>query len=311
MLHSLVLVAALALGPTVDFENTAELEGSKFPVTVVADPADATEATSQTPRNATEVAAGSAEDKSAENESAKAEPAGGAFADTLVITASRIEQPILESPVAVTVVGSRELEAAASENLGEVLRGVPGLNGIQLSARDTQFAARSATGVLSNRLLALVDGRSVYLDHQGIVLYDGLSFGLDEIRQIEILKGPGSSMWGANALAGVINIRTKSPAEIAGGLFEAEGGENGYGRLGVRWASEIDDRTSYKISASYLEQEAWPRDPLTPAGTPIADEFRFENETTHQPKVDFRLDKAKDNASWSYRAGYGGVDGMI
>jgi iron complex outermembrane receptor protein len=311
MLHSLVLVASLALGSTLDADGTAQPEGSASAVGAEVDPSDAAATISQNAAKTTEAEEKSADTRSAETKSAKDALTGEAFAETLVITASRVEEPVLESPVAVTVVGERELETAASENLGEVLRGVPGLNGIQLSARDTQFAARTASGVLSNRLLALVDGRSVYLDHQGIVLYDGLSFGLDEIRQIEILKGPGSSMWGANALAGVLNIRTKSPAEIAGGLFEVEGGENGYGRLGVRWASAIDDRTSYKVSASYLEQDAWPRDPLTASGTPIPDQFRFENETTHQPKVDFRLDKTMDNASWSYRAGYGGVDGTI
>ena len=250
-------------------------------------------------------------DSSPQSEKEEEFPQKG-FQQTLVVTATRIEVPILESPVAITVLDERHLKNASSENFSDLLRSVPGLNGIQLTARDSQFSARTATGVMSNRMLTLVDGRSVYLGHQGIVMYDGLSFGVDELRQIEILKGPGSSMWGANALAGVINFRTKTPREIAGGLFELEGGENGYQRFGIRWAAAVSDRIGYKLSASYLEQDAWPRDPLMVDGTPIPPEFQYQNEGTAQPKLDFRLDhQTGEHTTWSYRAGYSGVEGMI
>ncbi len=234
------------------------------------------------------------------------------YDETLVVTASRVEEPILESPVSITVLDRQDLQNAPSEQPTDLLRGVPGLNGIQLTARDSQFSARTAAGVMGPRLLTLVDGRSVYLDHQGIVLFDGLSFGTDEIAQIEILKGPGSSMWGANALAGVVNFRTRSPSELLGGLVEIEGGENGYARLGLRWAARTSDRLSFKVSGSYLEQDAWPRDPLTAQGQPISPEFLYRNEGTEQPKFDLRVDyQAAADVLWSYRAGYGGVGGMI
>ena len=103
--------------------------------------------------------------------------------------------------------------AQPAQNYGDLLRSVPGLNVIQTSARDINITTRQATSTLANSQLVLLDGRSIYLDFFGLVLWDFVPADPDEIKQIEVVRGPASVVWGANALTGVVNIITKTPRE--------------------------------------------------------------------------------------------------
>ena len=93
---------------------------------------------------------------------------------------------------------------------------MPGLNLTQVSARDINATTRSATGTLSTGQLALLDGRSLYQDFFGFVMWDFLPVNLNEIKQVEVIRGPASAVWGANAFNGVINVLTKSPRKSRG-----------------------------------------------------------------------------------------------
>src|SRR6185295_4295540 len=143
-------------------------------------------------------------------------------------------------PVSITVVGAEKLAATPADNYADALRGVPGLNVVQTSARDVNFSARGASSTLSTGMLALVDGRSVYQDFFGFVAWDFLPVSFDEIQQIEVLRSPGSAVWGANALSGVINVRTKSPRDIQGFSGMVGGGERGTLEGAARWAGASD-----------------------------------------------------------------------
>ena len=96
-----------------------------------------------------------------------------------------------------------------------------GVNVTQVSARDINITTRGATSTLSTSQLALVDGRSVYLDFFGMVMWDLVPTNPDEIRQIEVIRGPASAVWGANAMSGVVNVITKSPRELAAAAADA------------------------------------------------------------------------------------------
>src|SRR6187397_1084977 len=85
-----------------------------------------------------------------------------------------------------------------------------------MSARDINMTSRQGTSTLSNSQLVLLDGRSLYLDFFGLILWDFVPTNLDDIKQIEVVRGPASAVWGANALAGVVNIITKTPREAPG-----------------------------------------------------------------------------------------------
>jgi TonB-dependent Receptor Plug Domain len=115
-----------------------------------------------------------------------------------------------------TVVRERDVETTPATHYGELLRSTPGVNTIELSARDIQVSTRTATGRNARTTLALLDGRTMYQDYFGMVLWDLLPVSFDEVKQVEVLRGPGSAIWGANAMTGVINIITKSPREMAG-----------------------------------------------------------------------------------------------
>ena len=133
----------------------------------------------------------------------------------MVVTASRVEQQLVNAPAAVSVVTTHTIENSPATNIGDLLRAVPGLNVTQVSARDVNITTRGATSTLSTSQLALVDGRSIYLDFYGMVMWDFVPANPREIKQIEVIRGPASAVWGANAMSGVVNVITKSPRELA------------------------------------------------------------------------------------------------
>ncbi len=224
------------------------------------------------------------------------------FSETTEVTASRNQESLLEAPVSISVIDQKQIETSAADNYADLLRGVPGLNVVQTSARDVGIRSRGSSGVAEHRQLTLLDGRPVYLDFYGVVLWDFLPVNFDEIKQIEILRGPGSAIWGANALSGVINVRTKSPRELKGGLITLTGGEQHTRAIAMRFAQAFD-RFSYKASASYYEQNVWKRD---------AQLLTFDNEGTRQPKADVRVDWGTESVPlWSYKIGYGGSTGIF
>src|SRR5262245_27675616 len=137
------------------------------------------------------------------------------YEEQVVVTASKTEEQLVNAPAAVTVVSSETIQHSPATNIGDLLRAVPGVNVTQVSARDVNLTSRGATSTLSTSQLALVDGRSVYLDFFGMVMWDLVPTNPDEIRQIEVIRGPASAVWGANAMNGVVNVLTKTPREMA------------------------------------------------------------------------------------------------
>ena len=237
--------------------------------------------------------------------------------ETVVVTASRTEQPIDTAPAAITVVKSEDLENIPADNYGDVLRNVPGVNVAQMSARDIQVTSRGSTNSLATSQLVLLDNRSLYLDFFGFVMWDFAPLDPNQIRQIEIVRGPGSAVWGANAMTGVINILTKAPKENVGTTVILGGGELGTVNASVTH-SGVKGKLGYQFSASHYEQDAYDRPtgivpgsagPLNPGGTPYPS---FMNQGTSQPKFNFRFDVDQDSGSvWSVKGGWAATDGII
>jgi outer membrane receptor protein involved in Fe transport len=197
--------------------------------------------------------------------------------DVIVVTASRVEQSLLNAPATMSVISGEALTTAPAQNIGDVLRSVPGANVIQTNARDFNMTARQATSTLANSTLVTVDGRSVYVDFLGFVLWDFVpSPASGDIAQIEVVRGPASVVWGPNAVNGVVNFITKAPRVrdgfglvLGAGLFgRGEGSREaeGSGHLldgGLSYASSPNDTWSYKLSAGYHYSEPFSR----PVGT--------------------------------------------
>ncbi|MCM2316025.1 MAG: TonB-dependent receptor, partial [Thermoanaerobaculia bacterium] len=233
------------------------------------------------------------------------------FSSSIEVTTTRLEGSVLEAPVAVAVIPAQQIETSPAKNMAELLRGVPGLNVVQLSARDVEVRSRGPVGVAEKSELVLLDGRSVYVDYYGYVAWDTLPVDFDEIERIEVQQGPGSALWGANAMSGVINLITKSPRQMTGGLATLAAGEQGYRAASVRWSAAVGP-WSYKLSTSLLEQDAWPRTDTLPSGDAIPAGYSFENAGTDQTKANVRVDYEREAGRlWSARAGVGSTSGIF
>jgi outer membrane receptor protein involved in Fe transport len=138
------------------------------------------------------------------------------FKENVVVSASKTEQQIVDAAATMTVIGQKELSVAPTNNYADLLRAVPGVNITQISARDVNVNTRGATSSLATAQLAVVDGRSIYQDFFGFTMWEFMPSNLDEIKRIEVIRGPASAVWGANALNGVVNVITKSPREMLG-----------------------------------------------------------------------------------------------
>src|SRR5688500_8595853 len=250
------------------------------------------------------------------------------FEDQVVVSASRSEEALVNAPAAVTLITTETIQNSPATNMGDLLRAVPGINVTQVSARDVNFTTRGATSTLATSQLALVDGRSIYLDFFGMVMWDLVPTNMNEIKQIEVVRGPASAVWGANAMSGVVNVITRTPRELAAaggsavtigvGAFNrnVSGRDEDSGTLfyvNGSHAQAVDDRWSYKLSAGYLTQDPLPR----PAGV-IPNVFStpyppFVNEGTSQPKFDGRVDYdlAGDGGVITFAGGVAGTEGII
>jgi iron complex outermembrane receptor protein len=229
-----------------------------------------------------------------------------------VTSASRLPESLLMTSASVTLLSGRDIEALGANNFAGLLQQVPGLNIAQFSARDIEINSRASTGILSNSMLVLVDGRSFVQPFYGAIYWDLMTTTTDEIKQIEVVRTPASALWGANALGGVVDIQTKSPRDVdMQGLRGSVGfGDRGTRTADVTWA-DFTDRLSYKLSASYFEQDAWDRDNLLPNGSPMPPSVVFENRGAKQPKFDARIDWDGDSTKvWSLRGGLTGAYGL-
>lgn len=229
--------------------------------------------------------------------------------ETIIVTASRTEQLLLESPVATSVIDAADIALSPAKNYADLMRGVPGLNVTQTSARDINMSSRSSTNTLDASQLVLIDGRSVYLDFFGFVAWDLLPLDFSEIEQVEVIRGPGSAVWGAGAMQGVVNIITKTPRAYGNGFrVRAGGGERGTGFGSFTWTG-ARPKTAWKLSGAYYTQDPWDRPGPLPNGIP---RDGFPNTGTSQPKLDGRVDFITgDESTLTVSGGYAGTSGTI
>ncbi len=131
---------------------------------------------------------------------------------------------------------------------------VPGMDVSQINANSWAVSARGFNGQFSNKLLVLIDGRAVYTPLLGGVNWDTQDVPLEDIDRIEVIRGPGATVWGANAVNGVINIVTKRASETKGALVAAGGGTEGQAGGTVQYGGTLPRDTDYRIFAKYLNQ---------------------------------------------------------
>src|SRR5437867_12663205 len=173
-----------------------------------------------------------------------------------VSIAVRHEQPISQAPSNVYVITDEDIRQSGAPDLPTVLRRIPGIEVMQVTGADFEVSARGDNELQANKLLVMVDGRSIYDDDEGFVFWKAIPVTLPEIKRIEVLKGPASSIYGFNAFDGVINIITKSPEEMRGTTLQFGGGEFGTISSAAIQAGILGN-LGYRLSVGEDQTQQW------------------------------------------------------
>jgi len=175
-----------------------------------------------------------------------------------VTSVSKTEQTLSRTASAVFVITQEDIRRSGATNIPDLLRMVPGMDVSQINANTWAITARGFNARFSNELLVLVDGRPAYTDTFGGAYWDTLDPPLEDIERIEVIRGPGGSVWGANAVNGVVNIITKKTSDTHGGLVVAGGGNLDQGSGTVQYGGKAGETTDYRVYTKYLDQDHLP-----------------------------------------------------
>ena len=172
------------------------------------------------------------------------------------LTASLRASSERKAPASVSVITARELEVSGASTLWDALRLVPGVDVVETRTGQGDVSIRGFNQSTSNRLLVLLDGKTVLQEFYGLVAWEEIPVGLREIDRIEIVKGPASALYGANAIHGVINIITKTPEQLNGGAAGFSAG-NRHTRLGSAAYGRRAGKISYKVAADHRSMNSF------------------------------------------------------
>jgi len=172
-----------------------------------------------------------------------------------VSSVSKKEQKLSRTAAAIFVITPEDILRSGATSIPDVLRMVPGMNVAQINGSTWAISARGFNQQFSNKLLVMIDGRVVYTSTFAGVFWDTvLDFPLEDIARIEVIRGPGGTVWGANAVDGVINIFTKKASETRGGMVAAEGGNIDQEGGIVQYGGELKQGTDYRVYAKYFNR---------------------------------------------------------
>ena len=196
-------------------------------------------------------------------ESASAEDAGRdlsalSLEDLLkleVSSVSRRDQKLNRTPAAAFVITREDIRRSGATSIPELLRLVPGLQVARISSSQWAVSSRGFNSRIANKILVLIDGRTVYNDLYSGVFWDQNDVLLEDVERIEVIRGPGATMWGANAVNGVINIITRKAADTLGGLATVEAGERERAAGAVRYGGQHGRNLQYRGFTKYFDRE--------------------------------------------------------
>src|SRR5882762_1033644 len=189
-----------------------------------------------------------------------------------ITSVSKRDEKLSDAPTSVFVITSEDIRRSGATSLPAALRLAPNLQVARVSANEYAISAAA------NKLLVLIDGRSVYSPLFSGVFWDVQNVMIEDIERIEVISGSGGTLWGVNAVNGVINVITRSAAQTQGGLLVAGGG-NREDRASVRYGGTFDSDVNYRVYATHFDT----RHTETQAGD-------RKDDAAHQTQVGFRTD---------------------
>lgn len=200
------------------------------------------------------------------------------LADVEVTTVSKRSQSRLLAAAAVYVISREDIRRSGVTTLVEALRLAPGVEVARINGNQWAVGIRGFASRLSRSVLVLIDGRSVYTTLFAGTYWEAQDTLLEDVERIEVVRGPGGALWGANAVNGVINIITRNAADTTGGLARIGGGSHERAFGAFRWGGQAGERTAYRVYGQYAD-----RDTHQPAAGEPFDDWR-------RSQVGFRTD---------------------
>ena len=175
-----------------------------------------------------------------------------------VTSVSKKEQKLSRTAAAIFVITQEDIRRSGARNIPDLLRMVPGMDVAEINGSTWAVSARGFNGQFSNKLLVMIDGRIVYTPNFSGVYWDTMDFPVEDIERIEVIRGPGGSIWGANAVNGVVSIFTKKAADTRGALLTGGGG-NVQQEFGLaQYGGAGGKTTDYRVYAKYFNQSDLP-----------------------------------------------------
>jgi iron complex outermembrane receptor protein len=231
----------------------------------------------------------SARAASAQGGGAPIDLGGASLADLMKIeitSASRKEQRLFDTPSAVYVITAEDIRRSGLTSIPELLRLAPGVQVAQINGTKWAVSVRGFNGLYSNKLLVLIDGRTIYNSIIAGVMWDSEDLLVEDIERIEIVRGPGGAVWGANAMNGVINVVTKAATATQGLFVRAGAGSLDASSLAVRYGGTAR-------SVAYRAHAQWARDGGSdlPTGLSLQDD-------ADKLAVGARIDGTAERATW-------------
>jgi outer membrane receptor protein involved in Fe transport len=203
------------------------------------------------------------------------EPVALALTELVVEGASRGPERIVEAPAAISVVPQEVLQSTSITGQAPLaLQAVPGADVVQSGVNDFNVNARGFNSSLNRRVLVLQDGRDLAIAFLGSQEWNGMSQPLEDVGRLEMVRGPGSALYGANAFSGVVNITTPLAREVAGTKLTLAGGELETFKGDFRHAGVFgDQRFGYRINAGYNRSDTYTRSRTLTNGTSLQEEY--------------------------------------
>ena len=170
-----------------------------------------------------------------------------------VTSVSKRTQKVADAAAAIFVITQEDLRRSGATSIPEALRLVPGLEVARIDENKWAIGSRGFNGRFDDKLLVLIDGRSVYTPLFSGVYWNVQDVMLEDIDRIEVIRGPGATLWGANAVNGVINIITKKAKATQGAVVTAGGGNEERGSVAGRYGDKIGNDISYRVYGKYFD----------------------------------------------------------
>src|SRR3979411_1015628 len=169
-----------------------------------------------------------------------------------VTSVSKRSQKLADAAAAIFVITQEDIRRSGATSIPEALRMVPGLQVARIDENKWAISSRGFNGRFANKLLVLIDGRSVYTPFFSGVYWNIQDVMLEDVDRIEVIRGPGATLWGANAVNGVINIITKSSKSTQSALAAAGAGTETRGSGSVRYGGRLNQGTYFRTYAKYF-----------------------------------------------------------